>query len=67
MTRPSRSTTQMRQSYNEDLIAPSIGDERDNGVPNPSSFSCTDFLHDAGILDDFLLLLTTYMEDESDQ
>ena len=47
----------MRQSYNEDLIAPSIGDERDNGVPNPSSFSCTDFLHDAGILDDFLLLV----------
>ena len=45
----------MRQSYNEDLIAPSIGDERDDGVPNPSSFPCTDFLRAAGILDDFLL------------
>ena len=62
----------MRQSYNEDLITPSIGDERDDGVPNSSSFPCTDFLRAAGILEDFLFLvgrvgLTTYMEDESEQ
>ena len=62
----------MRQSYNEDLISPNIGDGRDDGVPNSSSFPCTDFLRGAGILEDFLLLvqrvsLTTYMDDESDQ
>ena len=67
VSRPSRSIARMRQSYNEDLIAPSISDERGDGVPNPSSFPCTDFLRVAGILDDFLLLFTTYMEDESDQ
>ena len=52
--------------------APSIGDERDDGVPHPSSFPCLNFLHDAGLLDDFLFLvqrvgLTTYMEDERHQ
>ena len=72
VSRPSRSAARMRQSYNEDLISPSIGDERDDGVPNSSSFPCTDFLHAAGILEDFLFLvgrvdLTTYMEDERDQ
>ena len=69
MARPSRSSTQIRQSYND---CSSIGGKRDNGVPNPSSFPCSNFLRDAGILADFLLLcqrvgLTTYMEDESDQ
>ena len=53
-------------------ISPSIGDERDDGVPNSSSFPRTDLLHAAGILEDFLFLvgrvgLTTYMEDERDQ
>ena len=72
MTRPSRSAARMSQSYNEDLISPNIGDERDDGVPNSSSFPCTDFLCAAGILEDFLSLvgrvgLTTYMEDERDQ
>ena len=72
MSRPSRSAAWMRQSYNEDLITPSIGDERDDGVPNSSSFPCTDFLRATGILEDFLFLvqsvgLTTYMEDESGQ
>ena len=72
VTRPSRSAARMRQSYNEDLISPNIGDERDDGVPNSSSFPCTDFLRAAGILEDFLFLvnrvgLTTYMEDECDQ
>ena len=72
VSRPSRSAARMRQSYNEDLISPSIGDERDDGVPNSSSFPCTDFLRAAGILEDFLFLvdrvgLTTYMEDERDQ
>ena len=62
----------MRQSYNEDLISPSIGDERDGGVPNSSSFPYTDFFRAAGILEYFLFLvlrvgLTTYMEDERDQ
>ena len=72
VSRPSRSAARMRQSYNEELITPSIGDERDDGIPNSSSFPCTDFLHAVGILEDFLFLvqrvgLTTYMEDESDQ
>jgi len=70
--RPSRSTARFRPSYNEDLIAPSIGDEGDDGAAHPSTFPCANFLRDAGILDDFLLLvsrvgLTTYMNDESDQ
>jgi hypothetical protein len=72
VARPSRSTSQFRPSYNEDLISPSIGDEGDDGDAHPSTFPCTNFLRDAGILDDFLLLvnrvgLTTYMLDESDQ
>jgi hypothetical protein len=57
-------------SYNEDLISPNL--EGDDGDAHPSTFPCTNFLHDAGILDDFLLLinrvgLTTYMMDESNQ
>jgi hypothetical protein len=71
-SRPSRSTTQFRTSYNEDLMSPSISDEGDDGDAHPSTFPCTNFLSDAGILEDFLLLvdrvgLTTYMLDESDQ
>jgi hypothetical protein len=71
-SRPSRSTTQFRTSYNEDLMSPSIGDEGDDGDAHPSTFPCTNFLSDAWILEDFLLLvdrvgLTTYMLDESDQ
>jgi hypothetical protein len=71
-SRPSRSTTQFRTSYNEDLMSPNIGDEGDDGDAHPSTFPCTNFLSDAGILDDFLLLvdrvgLTTYMLDESNQ
>ena len=70
--RPSRSTTILRPSCNEDLIAPSIDDERDDGDAHPSTFPCYNFLLDAGILQDFLLLvdrvgLTTYMNDESNQ
>ena len=70
-TRSSRSTTQFRPSYNEDLITPSIG-ERDDGDAHPSTFPCANFMKDAGIYEDFLLLvcrvgLTTYMNDESDQ
>jgi hypothetical protein len=53
-------------------MAPSIGDEGDDGNAHPSTFPCTNFLRDAGILNDFLLLvnrfgLTAYMLDESDQ
>ena len=33
-----------RKSYNEDLIAPSIDDSGDYGVPHPSVFPCTQFL-----------------------
>src|SRR3954463_555670 len=70
-TRPSRSTTQFRRSYNEDLIAPSIG-ERDDGDANVSTFPCVNFMTDAGIYEDFLTVveragLTTYMNDESNQ
>jgi hypothetical protein len=72
VARPSRSTAQFRPSYNEDLISPNIGDEGDDGDAHPSTFPCSNFLRDAGILDDILLLvnkvgLTTYMLDESDQ
>ncbi|KAK1668793.1 hypothetical protein QYE76_056952 [Lolium multiflorum] len=70
--RPSRSSTRFRQSYNEDLIAPSFTPEEDNGVPNASSFPCYDFLRNAGLLEDFLTLvgkagLTTYVGDEREQ
>jgi hypothetical protein len=46
--------------------------EGDDGDVYPSTFPCANFLSDAGILDDFLLLinrvgLTTYMMDESNQ
>ena len=37
-TRPSRSAAQHRQSYNENLIAPSIG-ERDDGDAHASTFA----------------------------
>jgi hypothetical protein len=69
-SRPSRSTAQYRISYNEDLMSPNIeGDDRD---AHPSTFPCANFLSEAGILEDFLLLvkrvgLTTYMLDESNQ
>ena len=70
-TRPSRSSARSRRSYNENLIAPSIG-ERDDGDANASSFPCVTFMRDAGIYEDFLFLvgrvgLTTYMNDESNQ
>jgi hypothetical protein len=69
-SRPSRSTTQYRVSYNEDLMSPNI--EGDDGDAHPSTFPCANFLSDAGILEDFLLLvdrvgLTPYMTDESNQ
>jgi hypothetical protein len=53
-------------------MSPSIGDEGDDEDAHPSTFPCTNFLSDAGILDDFLLLVDrvgwkTYMLDESNQ
>ncbi|KAK1653397.1 hypothetical protein QYE76_071202 [Lolium multiflorum] len=70
--RPSRASTQIRRSYNEDVIAPSFAPEEDNGAPNASSFPCYDFLTNAGILDDFFTLvnragLATYVGDEREQ
>ncbi|KAK1646816.1 hypothetical protein QYE76_064621 [Lolium multiflorum] len=70
--RPSRASTQIRRSYNEDVIAPSFAPEEDNGAPNASSFPCYDFLTNAGILDDFFTLvnragLATYVGDERGQ
>ncbi|KAK1653681.1 hypothetical protein QYE76_071486 [Lolium multiflorum] len=70
--RPSRASTQIRRSYNEDIIAPSFAPEEDNGAPNASSFPCYDFLTNAGILDDFFTLvnragLATYVGDEREQ
>ena len=53
LTRPSRSTARSRPSYNENLLALSLG-ERDDGDAHPSTFPCYDFLRDAGILEDFL-------------
>jgi hypothetical protein len=69
-SRPLRSTAQYRISYNKDLMSPNI--EGDDGYAHPSTFPCANFLSDAGILEDFLLLinivgLTTYMTDESNQ
>jgi hypothetical protein len=69
-SRPTRSTAQYRISYNEDLMSPNI--EGDDGDAHASTFPCVNFLTDAGILEDFLLLvdkvgLTTYMADESNQ
>jgi hypothetical protein len=51
-------------------MSPNI--EGDEGDAHPSTFPCANFLSDAGILEDFLLLvdrvgLTTYMKDESNQ
>ncbi|KAK1615553.1 hypothetical protein QYE76_021070 [Lolium multiflorum] len=68
--RPSRASTRIRRSYNEDVIAPSF--DEGNGDPNASSFPCYEFLSNAGLMDDFLTLvrkagLTTYMEDERKQ
>ncbi|KAK1627614.1 hypothetical protein QYE76_001929 [Lolium multiflorum] len=70
--RPSRASTQIRRSYNEDIIAPSFAPEEDNGAPNASSFPCYDFLTNAGILDDFFTLvnragLAAYVGDEREQ
>ncbi|KAK1610648.1 hypothetical protein QYE76_034321 [Lolium multiflorum] len=70
--RPSRASTQIRRSYNEDVIAPSFVPEEDNGAPNASSFPCYEFLTNAGILDDFFTLvkragLATYVGDERGQ
>jgi hypothetical protein len=69
-SRPSRSTAQYRMSYNEDVLSPNP--EGDDGDAHPSSFPCLNFLSNAGILDDFLLLvnrvgLSDYMADERDQ
>ncbi|KAK1687032.1 hypothetical protein QYE76_047880 [Lolium multiflorum] len=70
--RPSRTATQLRRSYNEDIIAPSFAPEEDNVAPNASSFPCYDFLTNAGILDDFFTLvnragLAAYVGDEREQ
>jgi hypothetical protein len=54
-SRPSRSTTQYRISYNEDLMSPNL--EGDDGDAHPLTFPCANFLRDAGILDEFLLLI----------
>ncbi|KAK1694488.1 hypothetical protein QYE76_011185 [Lolium multiflorum] len=70
--RPSRASTQIRRSYNEDVITPSFAPEEDHGAPNASSFPCYEFLTNAGILDDFFTLvnragLATYVGDERGQ
>ncbi|KAK1601301.1 hypothetical protein QYE76_018393 [Lolium multiflorum] len=70
--RPSRASTQIRRSYNEDVIAPSFAPEEDQGAPNASSFPCYEFLTNAGLMDDFFTLvnragLATYVGDERGQ
>jgi hypothetical protein len=70
-SRPSRSSTRIRRSYNEDDIAPDISD-MDFGDANACTYPCHDFLNDAGIHGDFLHLvekagLTSYMRDEVPQ
>src|SRR5215216_3598450 len=56
-SRPSRSPSQFRPSYNKDLIATRFGNEGDDGDAHPSTFPYFTFLQVAGILDDFLLLI----------
>ncbi|KAK1613090.1 hypothetical protein QYE76_036763 [Lolium multiflorum] len=66
--RPSRASTQIRRSYNEDVIAPSFAPEEDQGAPNASSFPCYEFLTNAGLMDDFFTLVqATYVGDERGQ
>ncbi|KAK1607290.1 hypothetical protein QYE76_030963 [Lolium multiflorum] len=70
--RPSRASTQIRRSYNEDVIAPSFAPEEDQGAPNASSFPCYEFLTNAGLMEDFFTLvnragLATYVGDERGQ
>src|SRR3954470_10825359 len=70
--RPSRSSSQARPSYNEDLITPRFGNEGDEGDAHPSAFPCQTFLRAAGILDEFMTLVqragvTRLMQDESVQ
>ena len=58
-SRPRRSVSQFRPSYNETLLAPTFGEE-DCGDANASIFPCTIFLTKAGILEDFMHLMTSY-------
>src|SRR4051812_21295201 len=71
-TRPSRSSSRARQTYNEDLITPRFRNKGDEGDAHPSTFPCFTFLQAAGILNDFLTLvrrvgINDYMQDESEQ
>jgi len=71
-TRASRSRGAHRPSYNEDLLAPRIGEEEDDGVPHPSIFPCFNFMRDAGIYDDFIRMINNvglmeFMQDERPQ
>ena len=71
-TRASRAKAPFRPSYNEDLLAPRIGDEEDDGVAHPSIFPCSNFMRDAWIHDDFMRLidrvgLMEFMKDERAQ
>src|SRR4051794_1363416 len=70
-SRPRRSVSQFRPSYNEALLAPTFGED-DCGPPNASIFPCTTFMTHAGIQEDFINLVTKcglleYMADESPQ
>src|SRR3954470_20686561 len=70
-SRPRRSVSQFRPSYNESLLAPTFGED-DFGPPNASIFPCTTFMTHEGIQEDFISLVTKcglleYMADESPQ
>ena len=71
-TRPPSAATRVRQSYNKEILVPTFGYERDARVPNSASRPCNDFLHAAGLLEDFLTLvervgLTSHMMDDIPQ
>ena len=68
-SRPRRSVSHFRPSYNEALLTPTFGED-DCGDANASIFPCATFMTKAGIQDDFISLVTRcglldYMADES--
>ena len=54
-TRRPRAATCIRHSYNEEILAPTIGDVGDAGEPRAASHPCYIFLRVAGRLEDFQL------------
>src|SRR3954447_7416788 len=58
-SRPRRSVSQFRPSYNEALLAPTFGED-DCGPPNASTFQGRTFMTHAGTQEDFIGLVTKW-------